>query len=157
MTVAPEEVICRWYYDDVVLDVMPTDEKILGFGNKWYKDAIENASGYTFSSGSNIKTVTAAYFLATKMEAFKTRGKSDCYASRDFEDIVSVLDGRSGIVEEIQNSKENVKDYLVQSLRDIYHSLSFKGAVPGHFVQYGNLADGRIELLEQKLKMIIQG
>jgi hypothetical protein len=23
-----EEVICRWFYDDVILDVMPTDEKI---------------------------------------------------------------------------------------------------------------------------------
>jgi hypothetical protein len=31
-----EEVICRWYYDDAILDVMPTDEKILGFSNYWY-------------------------------------------------------------------------------------------------------------------------
>src|ERR1700689_1303079 len=35
-----EEVICRWFYDDVTLDVMPTDENILGFGNRWYKRAI---------------------------------------------------------------------------------------------------------------------
>ena len=35
-----EEIICRWFYDDVTLDVMPTDEKILGFGNRWYKKAI---------------------------------------------------------------------------------------------------------------------
>lgn len=35
-----EEVICRWFYDDVTLDVMPTDEYILGFGNPWYKRAI---------------------------------------------------------------------------------------------------------------------
>jgi hypothetical protein len=26
-----EDVICRWFYDDVILDVMPTDETILGF------------------------------------------------------------------------------------------------------------------------------
>lgn len=26
------EVICRWFYDDAILDVMPTDENILGFG-----------------------------------------------------------------------------------------------------------------------------
>lgn len=140
---ASEEVICRWYYDDVVLDVMPTDEKILGFGNRWYKDAIENARDYRLASGNSIKTVTATYFLATKLEAFKTRGESDCYASRDFEDIVSVLDGSSAIVDEIKNSKENVRDYLIQTLADIYHGPSFKGAIPGHFVQYGNLAEGR--------------
>lgn len=38
-----EEVICRWYYNDAILDVMPTEEKILGFGNCWYKDAIKNS------------------------------------------------------------------------------------------------------------------
>src|SRR5947199_3909542 len=32
-----DDVICRWHYDDVILDVMPTEEKILGFGNRWYK------------------------------------------------------------------------------------------------------------------------
>jgi len=25
-----DEVICRWRYDDLILDVMPTDEEILG-------------------------------------------------------------------------------------------------------------------------------
>jgi hypothetical protein len=28
-----EEVICRWHCEDVILDVVPTDEKILGFSN----------------------------------------------------------------------------------------------------------------------------
>src|SRR3990167_5494675 len=25
-----DDVICRWHYDDIILDVMPTDENILG-------------------------------------------------------------------------------------------------------------------------------
>ncbi|HEV2613575.1 MAG TPA: nucleotidyl transferase AbiEii/AbiGii toxin family protein [Gammaproteobacteria bacterium] len=152
-----EKVICRWHYDDAVLDVMPTDEKILGFSNRWYKEAIKHSSNYVLSKGNNIKTVSAAYFLATKIEAFKTRGKSDYYASRDFEDIVSVLDGRSVLAEDIKNSKESLKNYLIQALTDIYHNPSFKGAIPGHFVQYGKLAEDRIELLEQKIMAIIQG
>lgn len=28
-----DEIICRWYLDDAILDVMPADSKILGFGN----------------------------------------------------------------------------------------------------------------------------
>lgn len=26
-----DDIICRWHYDDMILDVMPTDEKILGY------------------------------------------------------------------------------------------------------------------------------
>jgi hypothetical protein len=44
-----DDVFCRWHYDDVILDVMPTDEKILGFGNKWYKSAIQHAFTYTLT------------------------------------------------------------------------------------------------------------
>ncbi len=33
-----EETICRWRYEDAILDLMPTDKKILGFGNHWYRE-----------------------------------------------------------------------------------------------------------------------
>src|SRR5438552_2438688 len=61
-----EEVICRWFYDDVTLDVMPTDENILGFGNRWYKEAIASAINHKLTDIIEIKIVTAPYFLATK-------------------------------------------------------------------------------------------
>lgn len=31
------EVVCRWYIKGIIVDVMPTDESILGFSNRWYK------------------------------------------------------------------------------------------------------------------------
>jgi hypothetical protein len=33
----------------VKLDIMPTDEKILGFSNRWYKAAIKEASETSFT------------------------------------------------------------------------------------------------------------
>src|SRR5579864_3229152 len=27
--------ICRWRHDDLLIDVMPTDQRILGFSNRW--------------------------------------------------------------------------------------------------------------------------
>lgn len=75
----------------------------------------------------------------------------DFYASHDFEDIVSVLDGRIEIIDEIKNADENVKNYLIESIFDITNHPSFKGALPGHFTQYGRLAEDRMELFEQKL------
>lgn len=149
-----EEVICRWFYEEIILDVMPTDEKILGFGNRWYKQAIASSIDYFLNDKLKIRIITAPYFLATKFEAFKTRGKMDFYASHDFEDIVSVLDGRIEIVDEIKSSDATLQQYLINSLREILMLPSFKGAIPGHFAQYGSIANDRVELFEQKLFFI---
>lgn len=152
-----EGVICRWFYDDAILDVMPTNKEILGFGNSWYKKAIKNAILYHLPDGVPINLVSAPYFIATKLEAFKSRGKMDFYASHDFEDIVSVLDGRLEIVDEINQSEKSLKDYLVKNFSEIMNSRSFRGAIPGHFIQYGNLAQERTMFLEQKISEIIDG
>lgn len=150
-----DEVICRWHYDSIILDVMPTDENILGFGNRWYKSAIAHAIEYHLSSQTTIKVLTAAYFLATKLEALRTRGKMDFMASHDFEDIISVLDGRSAIVEEIILSEYDLKDYLKKYFSDMLDDRKFHDALPGHFIQYGNLAEDRIQLLLNKLKQLL--
>ncbi|AOW58414.1 hypothetical protein BE843_09185 [Legionella pneumophila subsp. pneumophila] len=101
-----------------------------------------------------IGSCSAPYFLATKFEAFKTRGKMDFYASHDYEDIVSELDGHIEIVDEIKNANSTLQEYLIKSLREIMTSPSFKGAIPGHFSRYGSIANDRIEFLEQKLTSI---
>ncbi len=49
-----------------------------------------------------IKSVTAPYFLATKFEAFKTRGNNDLLASHDYEDIITVIAGRINLAEEVE-------------------------------------------------------
>lgn len=104
-----ENIICRWQFDHVILDVMPTDEEILGFGNKWYKPAIKHANKHIINKNVEINVVTAPYFLATKIEALKARGKMDFFASHDFEDIVSVIDGRSELKQDLQNADETLK------------------------------------------------
>ena len=38
--------ICRWVGHGILLDVMPTDDRILGFGNIWYGSAIQSATSY---------------------------------------------------------------------------------------------------------------
>lgn len=38
--------ICRMIYKGIKVDVMPTDEKILGFSNSWYGEGIESALPY---------------------------------------------------------------------------------------------------------------
>ena len=151
-----DEVICRWRYEDLMLDVMPTDEKILGFGNRWYKAAIHHATQHKFSNDICINLITAPYFLATKLEAFKTRGNQDFLASHDFEDIVSIIDGRPELLEEIEQSEQTLKDYIAHSFRNIYNHRAFHDALPGHLIQYGKLADDRATIFTKKVMAIGQ-
>lgn len=60
------DMICRWHFDEVILDVMPTDASILGFTNQWYKQAMSFAQEYRLAGNLSIKVVTAPYLIATK-------------------------------------------------------------------------------------------
>jgi hypothetical protein len=70
---------------------------VLGFSNRWYPTAIETAQTFPIA-GHNLRIVTPALFVATKLEAFHGRGGGDVFASHDLEDIVAVADGRPEIV-----------------------------------------------------------
>ena len=96
--------LCRWLFDTIKLDVMPLEEKILGFTNRWYRAAMETAEETKLEPGLRIRVVTAPYFVATKLEAFRGRGRSDYAGSHDLEDLLAVLDGRASIVEEISKT-----------------------------------------------------
>ena len=61
----PDEPICRWIIDDVKVDVMPTDEKILGFSNRWHSKAIDNSIEIEIvTSPENLKAHLADQFRA---------------------------------------------------------------------------------------------
>jgi len=35
--------LCRWVHGDLTLDVMPLDEKVLGFSNIWYPGSLKDS------------------------------------------------------------------------------------------------------------------
>ena len=43
--------ICRWLSGNLVLDVMPTEPDLLGFGSQWFKRAFKNAQHTILPSG----------------------------------------------------------------------------------------------------------
>lgn len=84
-------VICRWRHkeSDSILDAMPANADLLGFENRWQREAIPHAVDLELPSGRRIRAVPPAYLLATKLEAYRGRGAGDLLASKDFEDIVN--------------------------------------------------------------------
>jgi predicted nucleotidyltransferase len=105
-------ITCRYTYQGITVDIMPTDEKILGFSNMWYPDGYKNAMDYQLDDQHRVKIFSPPYFLATKFEAFANRGKNDGRTSEDFEDIVFVLEHRRSVWKEMEESDSTIKDYL---------------------------------------------
>ena len=95
------DILCRWRCGALIVDVMPTEEDILGFANRWYRAAVRTAQVIELPSGAKIKVITAPLFVATKLEAFFGRGKGGFDESHDIEDIVNVVDGRAEWVDEV--------------------------------------------------------
>ncbi len=126
--------VCRWSVAGVEVDIMPTDEAILGFGNRWHLPAIAQAQTITLSSKLDIQVITAPYFLATKLEAFRGRGQGDFLGSSDMADIVSIVDGRPELVSEVQASDALLRQYLAQSFREYLSLPAFTEAVAGHLL-----------------------
>jgi len=123
--------ICRWIYQSVTVDVMPTDRSILGFSNRWYSDAMRTAKRIRLPGGINIHMVTAPFFLATKLEAFYGRGNGDFMASHDLEDMIAMLDGRTDIVQEVSACVE-LRTYLSKEFAKLLENDEFQDALPGH-------------------------
>jgi hypothetical protein len=102
----------RFIIQGFIVDIMTTDEKILGFSNKWYREGFKAAIDFTIDKYHTVKIFSAPYFLASKIEAFKNRGNNDGRISSDFEDIVFVLENRDAVWEEMENAEISVKQYL---------------------------------------------
>jgi len=117
---------------EILLDVMPTDEKILGFSNDWYAGAIDTARKLLLPSGASIRLIDAAHFLATKLAAFDQRGEEDHVMSSDLEDVICVLDGRPELEDEIERAEADVRSYVCGRLRDLLKDTQFLEALSGH-------------------------
>ncbi|MEW6278951.1 MAG: hypothetical protein AB1758_10035 [Candidatus Eremiobacterota bacterium] len=71
-------------------------------------------------------------FLATKLEAFASRG-GEAVGDEDLEDIVSVLGHCPGIVEQIETSRDPLRAFLVERLRGLRAMRDLLQVVTGCF------------------------
>ncbi|WP_392385926.1 hypothetical protein [Marinomonas primoryensis] len=111
--------ICAMKLGDLRVDIMPDDETILGFSNRWYKYAMKSAIDYVLDEKLSIKVVNPIAFVATKLEAYKGRGNQDPLGSQDIEDLLNLIDGRESLATEIQNAPEDVKVYIAQEIQTL--------------------------------------
>jgi hypothetical protein len=146
---------CRWRAPDVILDIMPTDERVFGFGNRWYRPVLANAHVVVLPTGERIRAVTAPYFLATKLEAFAGRGGGDFLASPDLEDIVTLIDGRAEIVEDVVQADPDLRQFLVGSLSALLAMRPFLEALPAHLPPDA-ASQARLPILLDRIRLMVR-
>jgi len=144
--------ICRWIHQDLVLDLMPIDPSILGFSNRWYRPALESAQTARISD-FEIRLITAPYCLATKLEAFRGRGRHDYRMSHDLEDIVTVIDGRPEIVSEVWQADLLLRQYLSDEFSALLADRDFREALPGHLLPDA-VSQQRIRIVVDRIQQI---
>lgn len=69
-------VICRYKYHEIIVDIMPNDERILGFANSWFKDRLKHSVDFELKRKSENSNISPFLFLSIKIRDVEIkRGK----------------------------------------------------------------------------------
>jgi len=147
-----DDVICRFRYNDIKVDIMATEAIGWEPGNEWFKAGFDKRQKMVVDEYS-IHVLPLAYFLATKFSAFQDRGMKDPRTSTDFEDIVYLLNHTSNVKEQVVNGSEDVKVFLKEWFAKIIESDDLQEAILGHLYYEEQMV--RSEKIITDLKEII--
>ena len=125
----------------------------MGFGNRWYDEAVRTAVTHTLPSGTSIRLITAPVFIATKLEAFTDRGGGDFLASHDLEDITTIIDGRPELAEEAAVAPAEVRKHLSSQVKVLLQSSAFLNALPRH-LPGDPVSQARVPLILERMRRI---
>ncbi len=149
-----DDIICRFRYEDIKVDVMST--KAVGWApaNPWF------ASGFAQKEiieieDQRIQILPLPYFLASKFSAFNDRGAIDPRTSHDLEDIVYVLDNRMDIVEKLVKVPDDVRSYLADQFQRILDDRVMQEAILGNL--FYETREERYQRIIKCIEQIVSG
>lgn len=145
--------ICRWIIAGVQVDIMPLDESILGFSNRWYSQLVRHAELRELPEGEIIRVASAPYVMATKLEAFRGRGRGDYQVSHDLEDIIILLDSRPELPSEIRDAPSDVRKYISEEVAHLLNNAEFLYAIQG-YLDPDEASQAREPIIRDRLETI---
>ncbi|MFT6400076.1 MAG: hypothetical protein ACJAYU_004846 [Bradymonadia bacterium] len=105
--------ICRRRTSDgLLVDVMPSDPWVLGFSNGWYAEGFGRTIEIELEDACVIHLFPADVLLASKLQDFADRGYGGWYASHDLRDVITVVEGRASLVEEVQGVSLGLREFV---------------------------------------------
>ncbi len=126
--------VCRWWTTgDRPIDLMPVVEGVLGFTNRWYEGAFNNAVSVDLESGRRVRVAGAPWLLATKIEAFRSRGADFPYGSHDLEDIFALIRARPRLTSEAGALEDGaLRTFLISFFNELLEWPELPDLVDGH-------------------------
>lgn len=140
------------FFDKIEVDIMPSENSPIGPSNRWYALGMKDLWQMEVE-GIVINILSAPCYLATKFEAFNSRG-SDYRTSHDFEDIIYVLDNRTTIIEEIKNTNVLIREFLIREFIKINSHKSSEEIYSAHI--HPLIVEERLPILLEKIDKIVE-
>ena len=146
-------VICRFRYEDILVDVMATKQISWAPANRWFEKGFEHLEKVNIDNVT-IQIMPLAFFLASKFTTFEDRGGGEPRTSHDFEDISYILDNRMDWDDVLLTEEdEEVKSFLVERLKRIKDSEIFQEAIIGNL--YYKSSEERFQRILKKIDIVV--
>jgi hypothetical protein len=149
---SPSAPICRWLHEGTIIDIMPTDGALIGLNTAWFAEALATARPHVIG-GVSVPLISPVAFIATKLAAFADRGEGDYLGSHDLEDIITVIDGRATIADEIALAEPQLRAFVVVSIGNLVTNSDFQESLSGQ-LPLDAASQARLPSLRQKLRKI---
>lgn len=122
--------IVTWEWKGVRVDSLPHRRIQSMPHNPWFVFLMKDAEHVEVLPGHRAWRASAPCFLATKFEAFFSRGKNDFLTSKDIGDILAVVNGRSELLQEISRAAPDVRGFLRQCFGGLLEQRHFMECLP---------------------------
>jgi hypothetical protein len=133
--------------DPALYDFRPD---VIGFASRWLPEALNTSVERKVGTSKKVRIISPGCFLATKLDAFRSRGRNDYLGSHDLEDLVMVIDGCSRIGSHVQATSQEMRSYIVGEFRNLLGQRAFFESLDGHVSEFG-----RAEIVLARIREII--
>jgi hypothetical protein len=130
------KVVCRYSIEGVIVDIMPTDPSIIGFSNRWYKEGYQYAEQISIAENEYVFVFPLQYLIASKFEAFFSRGNADFIFSHDFEDLVYLFENATHFSTSLISSEGELRDYLKSTFSSLIKRSDWEEGLYAHLSPY---------------------
>lgn len=129
----PHTPICRMRTPGgYLLDVLPVDPEVLGFGNRWFRPGFEGAIVKFIGDGVAIRIFPAPHYVASKAVAYRDRGIKDPWLSQDLEDLLTLVAYRPSLPAEVAQQDAELCTYLTSFAAELLMMDRFDEILDAH-------------------------
>lgn len=137
----------------LLVAVMPSDPSVLGFSNRWHAEGFGRTIEIELEHACVVHIFPADVLLASKLQAFADRGCGDWYESHDLEDVVTVLEGRASLVEEVKGASLELREFVRNWAKTLRRHGDYEQIVEAH-LHPSLVHAGRLEVVLEAVEVL---